>query len=93
MKTEWRDIDASNLLVFAAFASAFSRGTGLIGGLFRKSLERASFEQDTSTHWFSVLGFAVIVVGWQAPAVLRVGCDSLCRRGPAAAYRMSSHFA
>ena len=81
MKTEGRDIDESNVLAFAAFASAFIRGTGLIGGLFRKSLEWASIERNVliaSTHWSSVLEFAVIVVG---------------RRAPAAAYRMSRHFA
>ncbi|MGB5741006.1 MAG: hypothetical protein WBM65_01060 [Sedimenticolaceae bacterium] len=85
--TEERNIDESNLPVLAAFASAFNRGAGLIDGLSRKSLEWAS------THWFSVLGFAVIGVGRQVPAVLHVWCDSLCRRGPAMAYRMSRHFA
>jgi hypothetical protein len=85
--TEGRDIDERNLKVFAALASAFSRGTGLIGCLLRTSLEWAG------THWFSVLAFAAIDVGRPAIAVPRVWCDSLCRRGPATAYRMWRHFA
>lgn len=64
MKTAGRDTDEGNLLVLAVLASVIGLGAGLIGGLFRLSLQWADTERNALIAWAhgqSGLGFAVVV--------------------------------
>jgi hypothetical protein len=93
MKMAGRDTDEGNLLVLAVLASVIGLGAGLIGGLFRLSLQWADTERNALIAWAhgqSVLGFAVIVGGWRRPPVsLHFWCDGLCRPQRAAVSRIS----
>ncbi len=63
------DTDEGNLLVLAVLASLVGLAAGLVGGLFRLSLEWANTERNALIAWahgHSVLGFAVIVAGCAA---------------------------
>ena len=65
-----RDTDEGNLLVLAVLASVIGLGAGLIGGLFRLSLQWADTERYALIAWAhgqSALGFAVIVGGVASP--------------------------